>query len=218
MWIQSLDMRRIAVLVFGIVMGLVFTLGDALAASPEVSVTESVTASFQGEIQVGEEAYYYEIWVFAGPGEEGEPGPLPVNGSVDFQLFSHEGAEDPFFSCTSREDTLNPASIHINKGLAAASLEGVYPGSSPEGNCGDVTFDLDWTGDGKLVSETSHNGDEGEICHTIQAHRDASAEGTVQFSSGPITTPIHVATSQATIQVEQATLCVMPGAPEPDSE
>lgn len=173
------------------------------AATKEILVSRSVTALFEGESG----GFHYQIAVFAGPGEEGQP--PPTNAAVEVKVFSNSDDNDPIFECFANEKTLDATSlIDINQSLATASFQGEYRNSP----CyfGNVTFDLDWTGRGSLVNEPSPSDAAGEICRDRYA---ALADGTVQFSSGPITDPITVASNEATIVIAEETRCLTSGTP-----
>jgi hypothetical protein len=197
-------MRRILVLVLGITMALVLTLGSALAAPPEVVVDRSVTTFLHGDS--GE--FHYHIFVFAGQSEA-----LTPNAAVEVEVFdsNHDLVAGPCFAGEKQLDA--PASLEIAQGLVGASFEGVYADSG----CfwGDASFDLYWTATGRLINENSKSGEAGEFCHETYRERSAAAVGTVQFSSGSSTSQFAVESDSAMVSIEAGVRCLMPGPPQP---
>jgi len=193
---------------------LVFMLGGALAAPPELFVDESVNALLHGDS--GD--FHYHIEFFAGQtfNEDVPVGESPIpNAAVEVAVFdstSHAVVIEPCFGGEKQLEA--PAALDIANGLKTASFDGVYA----ESGCfwGDADFDLYWTARGRLLIENSHSGEPGEICHESSKERSAVAAGTVEFSSGPSTLQFTVESDSASISIENQTRCLMPGPPQPD--
>jgi hypothetical protein len=173
--------RRLGILMVGVLTGLIMTIGVAVAAPPgsDVSTTKRVSGSFSAE---SSDHYQYYVEISAELRTQQSLG----GSSEEMWIEVYVAVEDP---------DGNPVDECYDNGFADPSLMEVFEDDLSEAflhgdfnsGCfwGTILIDVHWYGEGRLLSGNGHQRDPGSVCSSHYDVRTARIHANFGFTEGP---------------------------------